>query len=114
MDNSIINISSSKLIESRVFKLHQCIIKHLKKDPDSTLEKARSNLCRWREQNGDWPAYMEWEKTLKLPVNDIIDLLESNSDRAILAQSTSPFAGVISAHERWDIIKSVMPESYET
>ena len=104
------HVSWPKLTQTRVFRLHQRIIEYLKKDPVSTLEIAHNNLRRWRKQNGDWPAYMDWEKKLRLPVDEIINLLESNSDEAILAQSTSPFAGVIPARERWEIINSVHPE----
>ena len=74
------------------------------------MEIAHNNLRRWRKQNGDWPAYMGWEEKLRLPVDEIINLLESNSDEAVLAQSTSPFAGVIPDRERWEIINSVHPE----
>jgi len=100
-----------KITETRVFRLHQRIIEYLKKDPDATLEIARDNLRRWRKQNGDWPAYMDWEDKLKWPVDEIIALLESDLDEATLAQSTSPFAGVIPARERWEIIKSVQPKA---
>ena len=74
------------------------------------MKIARSNLKRYRDINGDWPSYLDWEKKLSLPVTDIIKILESNEESAVLARSNSPFAGCISPRERWKILREFNKE----
>lgn len=93
------------LIEQRIYRLHERIAQALRDKPQETLEIARSNLKRYRKKNGDWPSYLEWEQKLALPVKDIIDILASHEESAVLARSNSPFAGVIPPRERWAILR---------
>ncbi len=93
------------LIEQRIYHLHQHIVQELKSDPQAVLKTARSNLKRYKKRNGDWLPYIEWEKKLKLPIDEIIAILSSNDESAILARSNSPFAGCIPYRQRWQILK---------
>ena len=93
------------LIEQRIYQLHQRVIDKLKAEPERILALARANLQRYQIQNGDWLAYQYWEKKLALPVSDIITLLSSQHDEAVLARSNSPFAGSLTPQERWAIWK---------
>lgn len=95
------------LIEQRIYALHQRVILKLQANPERVLGVARTNLQRYRERNGDWHAYMDWEKKLSLPLNDIISILKSDDESAVLARSNSPFAGCLSPQERWEILRSV-------
>jgi len=98
------------LIEQRIYHLHQRIIQKLRHNPQPVMEKARFNLQRYRQKNGDWLSYMEWEQTLSLPVEELIKILESNEESAILARSNSPFAGSLSPQERWEILRKFNQE----
>lgn len=93
------------LIEQRIYRLHQRVIQKLRQNPQSVLKIAESNLKRYRQRNGDWSSYLDWEQKLSLPVEEIIKILESNEDSAILARSNSPFAGCLSSRERWAILR---------
>jgi len=101
------------LIEQRIYHLHQRVIQKLRDEPQKILKMARSNLKRYRERNGDWSSYLDWEKKLSLPIADIIKILESNKESAVLARSNSPFAGCISPRERWAILRE-FNKKYET
>jgi len=71
------------------------------------LEIARANLARWSRQNASVGSlrrcYAEWEEILSRPVEEICDLLCSDSDDAQRLRQNSPFAGVLSPSEVWEI-----------
>ncbi len=104
-------VAPHKVTETRIYLLHQQIIEQLRENPANTLKIAHKNITRWKKRNGDWQAYLDWEEILKQPVDQIIQLLESNTDQAALARSNSPFAGIIPPPLRWSIIQSVQPQS---
>jgi len=106
-------MNKQTLIEQRIYYLHQRIIQKLQENPKEILSIAHDNLKRYRKRNGDWRSYLDWEQRLSLPVKDIINVLNSQEEDAILARSNSPFAGCISARERWRILKKVN-RKYET
>lgn len=93
------------LIEQRIYHLHQYIVQELRDNPQAVLKTARSNLKSYKKRNGDWKPYIEWEKKLKLPVDEIISILDSSDESAILARSNSPFAGCIPHRQRWKLLK---------
>lgn len=95
------------LIEQRIYQLHQRVIGKLQADPEKVIGIARANLQRYRANNGDWQAYLDWEQKLSLPVAEIINILQSPEEDAVLARSNSPFAGCLSAHERWEILREL-------
>ncbi|HBS25815.1 MAG TPA: hypothetical protein DD827_01605 [Gammaproteobacteria bacterium] len=104
-------VAPHKVTATRIYLLHQQIIQQLRENPADTLDIARKNITRWKKRNGDWQAYLDWEEILKQPVDQIIQLLESDTDQAALARSNSPFAGIIPPSQRWSIIQSVQPLS---
>jgi len=101
------------IIEQRIYRLHQRVIQKLRNNPQPVLAMARSNLKRYRQRNGDWSSYLEWEQKLSLPVEDIINILESDEENAVLARSNSPFAGSLSPYERWAVLRE-FNQKYET
>jgi hypothetical protein len=103
-------MNKQTLIEQRIYRLHQRVIQKLRNNPQPVLEMAQSNLKRYRQRNGDWSSYLEWEQKLSLPIEDIINILESHEENAILARSNSPFAGSLSPYERWAILREFNQE----
>ncbi len=103
-------MNKQTLIEQRIYRLHQRVIQKLRNNPQPVLKMAQSNLKRYRQKNGDWSSYLEWEQKLSLPVEDIINILESHEESAVLARSNSPFAGSLSAYERWAILRELNKE----
>ena len=71
------------------------------------VEIARTNLVRWSKQNASAPSllrcYAEWQQVLSRPVEEICDLLCSESDNAQRLRQNSPFAGVLSPAEVWEV-----------
>lgn len=68
---------------------------------------AQANLVRWSQQNASAPSllrcYAEWQQILSRPVEEICTLLCSESDNAQRLRQNSPFAGVLSPTEVWEI-----------
>src|SRR5579863_8366214 len=68
---------------------------------------ARANLARWSRQNASVSSllrcYAEWQEILSRPVDEICDLLCSESDNAQRLRQNFPFAGVPSPAEVWEV-----------
>ena len=71
------------------------------------IEIARSNLNRWMQLNADAPGllrcYEEWLELLKQPIEEICTALTAASDEGQRLRQNSPFAGVLSPSEVWEI-----------
>jgi hypothetical protein len=71
------------------------------------VDFARANLARWSQQNSSAPSllrcYAEWQQILSRPVEEICNLLCSESDNAQRLRQNSPFAGVLSPAEVWEV-----------
>lgn len=95
------------VIEDRILARHRVIAERLLED-GSLIEHAKSNLRLWAERRGEAaePAWhTEWQAILEHPVGEVAALLTERSERATWLRSCSPFAGVLTAQERWRLLK---------
>ena len=87
-------------------ELARRIAEKLRWQPE-VVDFARANLVRWSQQNASAPSllrcYAEWQKILARPVDEIRDLLCSSSDDAQRLRQNSPFAGVLTPTEVWEV-----------
>lgn len=87
-------------------ELARCVAARLRESPE-LLGLARDNLARWTRLNSDAPAllrcYAEWREILELPVQDICDLLCAETAQGQRLRQNSPFAGVLSPAEVWEL-----------
>ena len=71
------------------------------------IDFARANLVRWSQQNVSAPSllrcYAEWQQILSRPLEEICTLLCSESDNAQRLRQNSPFAGVLTSTEVWEV-----------
>ncbi len=71
------------------------------------VEVARGNLTRWSRQNASATSllrcYAEWQNILCRPIEEICALLCSETDEAQRLRQNSPFVGVLSPAEVWEI-----------
>src|SRR4051812_1956229 len=71
------------------------------------LETARTNLERWSRLNANAPAlircYTEWKTLLAYPLPEICAVLTAETDEGQRLRQNSPFAGVLSPKEVWEI-----------
>lgn len=76
-------------------------------DKPELIAIAQENLTRWSRLNADAPSllrcYMEWQDLLMRPLQEICDVLSSDTEESQRLRQNSPFAGVLSAREVWEI-----------
>ena len=87
--------------------LHQAIARRVVVDPDGTIRRARSNLQRLEATHPRGLAAQrleEWEELLDGPIDELLEVMTSRSERGIELRQNSPFAGVLSEHERGRVL----------
>ena len=88
------------------FELARRIADGLPQHPE-WIELGRQNLERWTTLNRHAPSllrcYEEWLKLLARPIVEICDALTAETDEGQRIRQNSPFAGVISPSEVWEI-----------
>ena len=71
------------------------------------VELARTNLSRWKQRNAVSPSllrcYSEWESILTRPLDQVCALLVAETEEGQRLRQNSPFAGVLSPAEVWEI-----------
>jgi len=75
---------------------------------------ALSNLDNWERRNADAPqllrCYREWRELLALPDAEFISQLLAQTDRGQEIRQGTPFAGIMTAREVWDIKRRIREE----
>ena len=78
----------------------------LRQQPEA-VDFARANLARWSQRNSSAPSllrcYAEWQQILSRPVDEICSLLCSETDDAQRLRQNSPFGGLLSPAEVWEV-----------
>jgi len=93
--------------DERSIALHQEVAEKLRRNP-VLWDIPRKNLERWKQlQDGLSRALEEWERILQQKNQEqILALLESDSEEAIRLRSSSPFTGILHEDERKKIFES--------
>lgn len=102
------------LIEQRIATQHRVIAERLRQDPQRVMAKARDNLRRWSDCYcvDERPAWMvEWDRLLDGRPDDLMDILLGDHEKARRLRSSSPFAGILTARERWALLKNIDDEA---
>ena len=89
--------------------LHQAVARKIVIDPERTLQRARVNLRRLHAAHPRGMAarwLYKWERLLDRPVDDLLEALTSRSERGCELRQNSPFAGVLTQHERGRILEN--------
>jgi transcriptional regulator with XRE-family HTH domain len=92
--------------DRRSLELHRAIADKLAADPAPVVRKARSNLALMLRTNPEASGLLgAWRRALSLPTAELIDLLHDPRPSARELRHVSPFAGVLSPSERWDVYR---------
>lgn len=90
-------------IDARSLAMHRAIALKLRASPD-LLAIARDNLRRWSERAGRSQPYLDaWAEVLARPIEEVLVLIGEDSESMRAMRQASPFAGVLSQKERWEI-----------
>lgn len=97
---------SHELIDEISLELGRCTAARLRQQPE-LLQLAHVNLARWSRLNANASAllrcYAEWREILHHPLEEICQILSSESEEARRLRQNSPFAGVLNAREVWEL-----------
>lgn len=92
--------------DRRSIAWHRAVVRRLEESPEETLALARRNLARWQAGGSSGQALLErWTLWLELPVSDLLVLVLDAGLVAREMRQASPFAGVLSAPERTQVLK---------
>ena len=90
----------------RSLAYHQAIVERLKKDPKSTIAKARKNLLLMKAKNPSArKLFRQWDEWLSFSLDNLISCCLDSSLLARDMRQVTPFAGLLSAQERLQVIK---------
>jgi len=104
--------SDHQRIEERSIALHQAIGERLQENPE-LLAIAEENLSNWEETLPRSQEYFSaWRGLLKKPLQELLDQLVSTSQRMKTLRQSSPFCGILTPKERWQIYESYTVGAY--
>ena len=90
-------------VDARSLAMHRAIAAKLIADP-RLLDVARDNIERWSATAGRSQPYLDaWRKLLSSPLLELATIIQEDSELMRAMRQTSPFAGVLSPRERWEI-----------
>jgi hypothetical protein len=90
-------------IEARSLAMHRAIAAKLRASPE-LFSIATDNLRRWGATAGRSQPYLTaWAGILERPAEEVLALIQEDSESMRAMRQTSPFAGVLSPKERWKI-----------
>ncbi|HEX3594944.1 MAG TPA: hypothetical protein VHU80_07580 [Polyangiaceae bacterium] len=96
-----------RLGEERSIAMHRAIAEKLESDP-SILRAARARVKSWLDTDSVHPSYARaWDSILSEPTERIAATLVDEGEPARALRQVSPFAGALSARERWRIRREV-------
>ena len=96
-----------KLADERSRAYHKKIVSKLLTNPRLWMIPKR-NIQKWKRNMGDLPpALNEWERILtNFSREEILAILESDSEEAKRLRSSSPFTGILTEAERKKILET--------
>jgi len=97
-------MNMQKRSDERSKALHREIAKKLRNTP-KLWAVPKTNIDRWKKRRKSlMPSVIEWENILdKYSKEQILDILESDSEESTRLRSSSPFTGILSDIERKNI-----------
>ena len=105
IDVSFISPMSREDLRSLAY--HRVIVEKLQHEPVAILAKAQKNIEIMSKKHPDAKKLFDrWKQWLVFPIDDLINSCLNSSVFARDMRQVTPFAGVLSAKERLEIIKA--------
>ncbi len=100
-------------IERFSLAAHRLVIKKLHEDPQR-VGILQATITRWRAQRGlthSEPYMQEWERLLRLPLDELERLICADNDHTTVLRSVSPFGALLTQEERDRLLREVRNQS---
>jgi hypothetical protein len=93
-------------IDARSRALAVAVADELRREP-AMVDIAKRNVVAWMRNSspGVRSTLEEWDIALNGSIDDIIELLTGEGERAVRLCQSNPFAGVLSSRQRTEILK---------
>ena len=93
-------------IDARSRALAAAVAEELRRQP-ALVEVAKKNVAAWMKTSstGVRSTLVEWDHALQGSVEQVIELLTGEGERAVRLRQSNPFAGVLSSAQRTEILK---------
>jgi hypothetical protein len=94
-------------IDQRSLAMHRLVASKVRQNPQLFL-KVQGTLARWRQTvcEASQPYLQEWERLMGQGMDACLAVAVEDSPRADALRQASPFAGVLSHHERFQFLKT--------
>lgn len=94
-------MNMQKRSDERSIALHKEIAEKLRSNPN-LWDVPKKNIIKWKKMKDRLPqAFIEWENILsKKTEEQILSILEDDSEDSIRLRSSSPFTGILNESER--------------
>ncbi len=103
--DKVTNMKTHEDIDQRSLELSRKIVAHIDADPERKgLQKARLNCELWMVDHPT-PALREWQSILSLDWIRVRAILLDDGHEGRRLRQSSPFCGILSPRERWDIYR---------
>jgi transcriptional regulator with XRE-family HTH domain len=107
LDASIEYVPQLTREDRRSLEYHRAVVERLRMSPTSAIAKARDNLAKLRAKHPDAARLLDrWRQWLDLPLDDLVRLCLDPGLFARDMRQVTPFAGLLSAAERREILES--------
>jgi hypothetical protein len=98
-------------IDRRSLLLAKAVAGKIDADPKRKgLDLARSVCERWLARQSGGPAVREWREILKRPWSQVRRVLLDESEEGQRLRQSTPFCGILTPKERWDIYRTFRDE----
>lgn len=98
-------VKTHEQIDQRSLALARAVVAAIDRDPSRTgFERARTICRRWHLENPS-PAVEEWSDILAREWDTVRPLLLDPGEEGRRLRQNSPFCGVLSPRERWEIYR---------
>lgn len=98
-------------IDRRSLALARAVVDAIDRDPARRgLDRARLTCSRW-DADAPSPAVEEWRRILAQEWEAVRRILLDPGEAGRRLRQTSPFGGVLSPRQRWEIYRRFMNES---
>jgi hypothetical protein len=94
-----------RVAEERSIALHEEVARRLRDRPE-LLDRARARVDRWSRDGSVARCWVEaWSEVLQRPIDEVVQAITDTSEHGRSLRQSSPFAGVIDAKTRWEILR---------
>ena len=96
-------------LDARSLDMARIVVARIDEDP-ILFHVAQDNLARWcRRRGGLSRAHREWVEIVERPWAEIRATLLDESDEGQRLRSSSPFVGIVTEDERWEVVERHPP-----